>query len=210
MHWLIKLFFHYYTIFVFYTGRVRSASELLAKQSKKSANEKKAQDTLVKMVGLAHDMKVELENNNLEGFADYPGALGAKQAIWKGVAEWGAQTHGTGGGDSTQGNIGDGGANFDPFWAGETTAIGQTNMNIVSAITSCGAVAFTETPINDETFAQHLLQHAGVKVLPGRYLARDTAAGNPGEHRVRLALVAELGQCVEAAERIAHAVKSGG
>ena len=73
-----------------------------------------------------------------------------------------------------------------------------------------GFYLWPETPIDDETFAQQLLQHAGVKVLPGRYLARDTAAGNPGAHRVRLALVAELGQCVEAAERIAHAVKSGG
>ena len=73
-----------------------------------------------------------------------------------------------------------------------------------------GFFLWPETPIDDETFAQQLLQHAGVKVLPGRYLARDTVAGNPGAHRVRLALVAELGQCVEAAERIVHAVKSGG
>ena len=68
-----------------------------------------------------------------------------------------------------------------------------------------GFYLWPETPIDDETFAQHLLQRASVKVLPGRYLARDTAAGNPGANRVRLALVAELGQCVEAAERIAHA-----
>jgi N-succinyldiaminopimelate aminotransferase len=73
-----------------------------------------------------------------------------------------------------------------------------------------GFYLWPETPIDDETFAQRLLQHAGVKVLPGRYLARDTAAGNPGAHRARLALVAELAQCVEAAERIAHFVKSGG
>ena len=73
-----------------------------------------------------------------------------------------------------------------------------------------GFYLWPETPIDDETFAQQLLQHAGVKVLPGRYLARDTKAGNPGAHRIRLALVAELGQCVEAAERIAHAVKSDG
>jgi len=72
-----------------------------------------------------------------------------------------------------------------------------------------GFYLWPETPIDDETFAQHLLKHAGVKVLPGRYLARDTAAGNPGAHRVRLALVAELGHCVEAAERIAQTVKSG-
>jgi N-succinyldiaminopimelate aminotransferase len=73
-----------------------------------------------------------------------------------------------------------------------------------------GFYLWPETPTDDETFAQHLLQHAGVKVLPGRYLARDTAGGNPGANRIRLALVAELGQCVEAAERIVHAVKSGG
>ena len=73
-----------------------------------------------------------------------------------------------------------------------------------------GFYLWPETPTDDETFAQHLLQHAGVKVMPGRYLARDTAGGNPGANRVRLALVAELGQCVEAAERIVHAVKSGG
>ena len=73
-----------------------------------------------------------------------------------------------------------------------------------------GFYLWPETPVDDETFAQHLLKHAGVKVLPGRYLARNTAAGNPGTHRVRLALVAELRQCVEAAERIAHAVKCGG
>ena len=73
-----------------------------------------------------------------------------------------------------------------------------------------GFYLWPETPIDDEIFAQQLLQHAGVTVLPGRYLARDTAAGNPGANRVRLALVAELGQCVEAAERIAQAVKSGG
>ena len=73
-----------------------------------------------------------------------------------------------------------------------------------------GFYLWPETPIDDETFARQLLQHASVKVLPGRYLSRDTAAGNPGAHRVRMALVAELEQCVEAAERIAHAVKTVG
>ena len=72
-----------------------------------------------------------------------------------------------------------------------------------------GFYLWPETPIDDETFAQHLLQHAAVKVLPGRYLARDTSLGNPGENRVRLALVAELKDCVDAAERIAHTVKQG-
>ena len=72
-----------------------------------------------------------------------------------------------------------------------------------------GFYLWPETPINDETFAKQLLERAAVKVLPGRYLARDTPLGNPGENRVRLALVAELAHCVEAAERIAHAVNQG-
>jgi len=39
-------------------------------------------------------------------------------------------------------------------------------------------------------------------VLPGSYLSRDTADGNPGRNHVRLALVAALEECVEAAQRI--------
>ena len=72
-----------------------------------------------------------------------------------------------------------------------------------------GFYLWPETPMDDEIFAKQLLERAAVKVLPGRYLARDTALGNPGENRVRLALVAELTHCVEAAERIAHAVHQG-
>jgi N-succinyldiaminopimelate aminotransferase len=39
-------------------------------------------------------------------------------------------------------------------------------------------------------------------VLPGSYLARDSAGENPGAGRVRISLVAPVAQCVEAAERI--------
>ena len=45
-------------------------------------------------------------------------------------------------------------------------------------------------------------------VLPGSFLARDAHGVNPGENRVRLALVAPLAECVQAAERIAHFVKT--
>jgi N-succinyldiaminopimelate aminotransferase len=41
-------------------------------------------------------------------------------------------------------------------------------------------------------------------VLPGSYLARDTASGNPGRGRVRISLVASPGDCIEAARRIAR------
>ncbi|EED32448.1 aminotransferase, classes I and II [gamma proteobacterium NOR5-3] len=60
-----------------------------------------------------------------------------------------------------------------------------------------------KVPIDDETFTRRLYAEAGVLVLPGSYLGRDVDAGNPGSGRVRMALVAELADCVEAAERIA-------
>ena len=44
-------------------------------------------------------------------------------------------------------------------------------------------------------------------VLPGSYLARDTESGNPGANRIRMALVASLEECVEAAHRIRHLIE---
>jgi len=55
---------------------------------------------------------------------------------------------------------------------------------------------------DDERFARELFEQQNVTVLPGSYLARDTAAGNPGRGRVRISLTAGLEQCVEAAQRI--------
>ncbi len=55
---------------------------------------------------------------------------------------------------------------------------------------------------NDEDFAQHLFAEQNITVLPGQYLARTADGVNPGEHRVRMALVASEEDCREAAERI--------
>ena len=65
-----------------------------------------------------------------------------------------------------------------------------------------------ETPIDDEAFTRGLYAAENVLVLPGRYLSRDHAGGNPGAGRVRVSLVAELDECVEAARRIARFVRS--
>ena len=54
------------------------------------------------------------------------------------------------------------------------------------------------------TFARRLQAEYNVTVLPGSYLAREADGINPGAGFVRIALVAELDQCVEAAERIAR------
>ncbi|WNO09820.1 succinyldiaminopimelate transaminase [Teredinibacter sp. KSP-S5-2] len=59
-----------------------------------------------------------------------------------------------------------------------------------------------ETPIADTDFAQQLFAQQNVTVLPGSYLARDTAQGNPGQNRVRMALVASIQECIDAANRI--------
>ena len=55
---------------------------------------------------------------------------------------------------------------------------------------------------NDETFAKMLMEKAHIKVLPGRYLSRDTEQGNPGANHVRMALVADLAQCEEVVKRL--------
>jgi len=55
---------------------------------------------------------------------------------------------------------------------------------------------------NDEKTAQHWLQKANIRVLPGQYLSRDSDGVNPGYGHVRIALVATLEECVEAAIRL--------
>jgi N-succinyldiaminopimelate aminotransferase len=55
---------------------------------------------------------------------------------------------------------------------------------------------------DDVAFALDLLAQYNVTVLPGRLLAREARGVNPGAGRLRLALVAGVDECVEAAERI--------
>ncbi|OJS99930.1 MULTISPECIES: succinyldiaminopimelate transaminase [Marinobacter] len=70
-----------------------------------------------------------------------------------------------------------------------------------------GFYLWPETPMDDETFAKELSAQQNVHVLPGRYLSRTVGGHNPGENRVRMALVAPLEECVEAARRIVDFVK---
>lgn len=71
-----------------------------------------------------------------------------------------------------------------------------------------GFYLWPETPLDDETFARELSAQQNVHVLPGRYLSRTVNGHNPGENRVRMALVAPLDECVEAAHRIVEFVKA--
>jgi N-succinyldiaminopimelate aminotransferase len=61
---------------------------------------------------------------------------------------------------------------------------------------------------SDTDFARDLLALYNVTVLPGSYLAREAHGFNPGAGRIRMALVAETTECLEAAQRINQFVKS--
>ncbi len=57
--------------------------------------------------------------------------------------------------------------------------------------------------VSDTEFARRLQAEYNVTVLPGSFLAREAHGVNPGAGFVRIALVADLAECVEAASRIA-------
>ena len=61
---------------------------------------------------------------------------------------------------------------------------------------------------DDEAFSRDLFAAYNVVVLPGSYLARDFNGSNPGKGRVRMALVAQTPECVEAAQRIVQFIQS--
>ncbi|MBX3587467.1 MAG: succinyldiaminopimelate transaminase [Ramlibacter sp.] len=61
---------------------------------------------------------------------------------------------------------------------------------------------------DDAAFARDLLAQYNVTVLPGSYLAREASGVNPGAGRIRMALVAETAECLEAAQRIVQFVQS--
>lgn len=87
-------------------------------------------------------------NDNTTPHTNFPGALGAVQAIWKGAVEWESRSYADGSGDPTQPNLGDGGAQFDWTYQGEHTNAGLTGGNVVSSQgSSCGGglLAWTET-----------------------------------------------------------------
>ena len=62
--------------------------------------------------------------------------------------------------------------------------------------------------LSDTEFARELYAQYNVTVLPGSYLARDFNGTNPGAGRVRMALVAETAECLQAAQRIVQFIQS--
>ena len=60
---------------------------------------------------------------------------------------------------------------------------------------------------DDQAFARDLLAQYNVTVLPGSFLARESQGFNPGAGRIRMALVAEIQECMQAAQRIVEFVQ---
>ncbi|HFE38500.1 MAG TPA: succinyldiaminopimelate transaminase [Gammaproteobacteria bacterium] len=71
-----------------------------------------------------------------------------------------------------------------------------------------GFYLWLATPIDDQAFAKALYAQKNITVLPGSYLSRLNNGINPGQNYVRIALVAEIKQCIAAANQIKDFVNS--
>ena len=76
------------------------------------------------------------------------------------------------------------------------------------ALPDAGFYLWAKVKGSDIDFARDLLALYNVTVLPGSFLAREAQGFNPGANRIRMALVAETAECVEAAQRIVQFVQS--
>ncbi len=65
-----------------------------------------------------------------------------------------------------------------------------------------GFYYWPQTPIDDTEFTRRLFVEEHVTVLPGRFLSRPQGSVDPGANRIRMAMVADLTECIDAAERI--------
>ena len=93
-------------------------------------------------------------------------------------------------------------ANRDLYRDKFSAVLEQLQGHMEVSTPQAGFYLWPQTPISDTEFARRLYAEEHVTVLPGRFLARDANGINPGENRVRMALVAEPEQCVEAARRM--------
>jgi len=70
-----------------------------------------------------------------------------------------------------------------------------------------GFYLWPDIDMDDEIFTRDIYAQQNLKVVPGSYLARSVDGVNPGAQRIRMALVASVDECIEAANRIATFLK---
>jgi len=80
------------------------------------------------------------------------------------------------------------------------TPVMQAALNVSRP--DAGFYLWAATPVADTDFARRLYQEQHVTVLPGSFLARESGGVNPGANYVRMALVAEVDECIEATRRV--------
>jgi len=76
------------------------------------------------------------------------------------------------------------------------------------ALPDAGFYLWADVGGDDAAFARELYANYNVTVLPGSFLARQAQGHNPGLGRIRMALVADTAECVEAAQRIVEFTKT--
>lgn len=65
-----------------------------------------------------------------------------------------------------------------------------------------GFYLWLKTPLDDQEYCRRLYAEAGVQTLPGSYLTRRSDGIDPGQKRLRMALVAPVEHCVQGIERL--------
>lgn len=85
----------------------------------------------------------------------------------------------------------------------EKYAIADDIMSGVAGYSGPEAGFFLWLEVEDgEAAALRLWRETGVRVLPGAYLSRDTAGGNPGKHYIRAAMVAPKDEMAQGLTRL--------
>ena len=75
------------------------------------------------------------------------------------------------------------------------------------ALPDAGFYLWADVAGDELAFTRELYATYNVTVLPGSFLAREAQGSNPGAGRIRMALVADTAECVEAAHRIRQFVQ---
>ncbi|MBK1683151.1 succinyldiaminopimelate transaminase [Rhodoferax fermentans] len=75
------------------------------------------------------------------------------------------------------------------------------------ALPDAGFYLWAKVAGDELAFTRDLYANYNVTVLPGSFLAREAQGSNPGAGRIRMALVADSAECVQAAHRIRDFVK---